>query len=124
MQGKLQIQLTDKEFQKIAAKTGVSQYDLQKLYSMGMLRERGMQDVLIRYDYYKIRSLGKYKPSQIISRLMMFYHVSRDAVAGAVYNRAKTQYYCENCGKLLKKSEYKKNDGLCSDCVTKSIELP
>ncbi len=120
----LKVQLTDKEFQKLAAQTGVSQYDIQKLYSMGVLRERGLQELLIRYDYDKIRSLGKYRPSQIISRLVMYYHVSREVVSGSVYNRTKTQYYCEDCGKLIKKSEYKRNDGLCDDCVSRSIELP
>lgn len=124
MRGKLQIQLTDKEFQKIAIQTGVSQYNLQKLYSMGALRERGLLNLLICYDYNKIKSLGKYKPGQIISRLMMFYHVSREIVTCAIYNKSQTQYYCENCGKLIPKYLYVRNEGLCDDCVAKSIEIP
>ena len=120
----LQMQLTDNEFRKLAEQTGISQYDLQKLYSMNMLKERSILDLLIRHDYHVINRLGKYKPAQIFSRLAMYYHVSVTKISSAVYVGKMTKYYCEECGKLIRKSEYKKNDGLCNECVTRAIELP
>ena len=120
----LNIQLTDKEFQKLSEETGVSQYDIQKLYSMGILRDYSLVSLLIRHDFNAVRRKGRYRPAQIVTRLMMFYHVSRTRVLTAIYQQRSTNYYCEDCGKLIPKYEYVRNAGICDDCVAKSIELP
>lgn len=120
----LRIELTDREFQKLAEQTGISQYDLQKLYSMGLLRDRGVMNVLMRYDYHKISRFGKYTPGQIYSRLAMFYHIPKENIASTIYGTNVSKYFCGECGKLIKKSEFKRNDGICDECVAKSIEIP
>lgn len=121
---KLKIQLTDKEFQKLAEETGVSQYDLQKLNSMGILQDPVLLDLLIQHDFKIVKRADKYRTSQIITRLAMFYHVNRTRVMNAIGSKRVSNYFCEECGKLISKSEYRRNEGLCDDCVAKSIELP
>lgn len=120
----LKIQLTDKEFQKLSKETGVSQYDIQKLYSMGIMKDAPLRDLLIRHDFRAVRQKGRYRPSQIVTRLMLFYHVPRSRVLTAIYQRHSRNYYCEECGKLIRKCEYMRNAGICDDCVAKTIELP
>ena len=56
----LNIQLTDKEFQKLSEETGVSQYDIQKLYSMGILRDYSLVSLLIRHDFKTIFSVSMF----------------------------------------------------------------
>ena len=120
----MNIKLTDKEFQKLAEDTGVSEYDLQKLHSMGMLKETIMLDHLICHDFNKVKRMDKYRTSQIITRLAMFYHVSKDRIANAINRKRVAPCYCEKCGKLIRKAEYNRNGGLCDGCVVASIELP
>lgn len=120
----LNIQLTDKEYQKIAEEMNVSQYAIQKLHSIGALRENVLLDLLIRHDYKIIHRRTKYKPSQIITRLSMFYHVTREKVKAAAWSSSVSNHYCEECGKLIRKCEYVRNEGLCDDCVAKTIEIP
>ncbi len=50
MKRALKIQLTDKEFQKLSQETGVSQYDIQKLYSMGIMKDGPLMDLLILFN--------------------------------------------------------------------------
>lgn len=124
MKRALKIQLTDKEFQKLSQETGVLQYDIQKLYSMGIMKDGPLMDLLIRHDFKAVRQKGKYRPSQIVTRLTMFYHVSRERVLAAIYQTRASNYFCEECGKLIRKAEYMRNAGICDDCVAKTIELP
>ena len=56
----LNIQLTDKEFPKLSEETGVSQYDIQKLYSMGILRDYSLVSLLIRHDFKTIFSVSMF----------------------------------------------------------------
>lgn len=116
-------ELKDEEFQKVAEVTGVSAFDLQKLYSMGMFRESMLLDTLIRYDFKKLKAMDKYRTTHIIMRLMDKYHVSRDKVATAVSFKNKRYLYCQKCGKRIGKAMFVRNDGICDNCVAKSIEI-
>lgn len=120
----LRSKITEKEFKKLAEETGVSQFDIQKLYAIGLFSERRVLDMLIRYDYTRIKNIDKYKPSQVVKRLSMAYHVSYGTVRKAINSVNVHSYYCKECGKLINRSQYVRNEGLCDDCVAKSIELP
>lgn len=61
---KMQIQLTDAEFQKLAEETRVSSFDLQKIYSMGLMRDPAILNFLIRHDFKMVKRMGKYRSSQ------------------------------------------------------------
>lgn len=120
----INIKLTDREFQKLSEETGISQFILQKIYSMELMRDSKITDILIEHDYKILRQQDKYKPSQIITRLSMFYHVTKHRIQAIVKHKRFMQYYCEDCGKLIPKYLYTRNEGLCDDCVAKSIEIP
>lgn len=120
----IKIKLSEAEFQKLAEETGVSQYDIEKLYSMGLMKDSVVLEFLIRYDFFKVKRSGKYRTSQIVARIAMFYHVSHYRVLNAIYDKKVPLHYCTECGKLIRKSEFTRNEGLCDTCVAKSIELP
>lgn len=120
----LQIKLTDTEFRKLSEETGVSQFDIEKLYAMKLMQDSMILNYLIRHDFYAVKRLGRYKPSQIVTRIVMFYHVTRTRVIAALTSHNAASYYCEECGKIIRKCDYLRNEGLCDDCVAKSIELP
>lgn len=118
------IQLTDREFQKLAEEIGVSEFDLRKLNSLGILRDGALLDILIQHDFKKIRRTGKYKTSMIVARLAMFYHTPQSRILNAIHSKNVSLYYCKECGKLIKRAEYMRNKERCDECVIKSIELP
>lgn len=117
------IQLTEKEFVKLSEITGVSHHDLQKLYVMGILNETVTLDHLIKYDFDTIRRKDKYRPGQIITRLADYYTVSKSKIMGAAYRKGHQRHFCQQCGKKVKAAEFTRNNGLCDDCVAKSIEV-
>lgn len=117
------IQLTEKEFVKLSEITGIPHHDLQKLYTMGIFNEAVTLDVIIKHDFDVIRKRDKYRPGQIIKRLADYYSVSTNKVTQAIYRKEHRRHYCEQCGKKIKAAIYKRNNGLCDDCVAKSIEV-
>lgn len=116
--------MTDEEFQKLSIETEVSVYDLQKLYSAGLLNDGNMLNFLIKHDFNRIRRMDRrYKPAHIIKRLTLHYHVPKQRIISAVYKNGISSYYCTKCGKLIKKSKFLANDGICDDCLSMSIEV-
>lgn len=120
----IKIQLTEREFNKLSEEVGVSRYDLERLYSIGLLHNNVVLDFLIRHDFHWIKRKGKYKTAQVVTRLAMFYNVSKNRVYNAIHNKNVPSHYCQECGRLIRKWEFDKNEGLCSECVIKSIEIP
>lgn len=117
------IRLDDTEIEKLSDAIGVSVMDLQKLYTMGMLKEKAALECLVRYTYGKIKKMGNYTPTQIFFMLTNKYKISRYAAQSMVYNKHKSRYYCDKCGVEIKKSQYIRNDGLCDKCVALSVDL-
>lgn len=117
------IELKDDEIKKVAEITGVSYYDIQKLYTMGLLHESNTLDYIVKHDFESIRKMGKYRTSQIVQRICMKYHISKYKVLNAIYKKRNSLYYCTQCDKKIPKSEYVRNDGLCDHCVATSIDL-
>lgn len=117
------IRLDENEISELAAATGVSVIDLQKLYVMGMLKDSAVIGCLVRYDYNRIKKMGKYTPAQIFFALTEKYKITRYAAQNMVYSKYKNKYYCEKCGIEISKSKYIRNDGLCDKCVALSIDL-
>lgn len=117
------IQLGDKEIHKLSEITGVSHFDLQKLYTMGILHEAHTLEHLLRHEYAKLSRMGKYRPGHIITALSAKYDVSTNKVRSAIYHKRSRYYYCQQCSKRIVKSMFVRNDGLCDSCVIKSIDI-
>ena len=120
----IKIRLEDAEIRKLSEITQISEFDLQKLYTEGLLNDSAVLNRLMKYDFQLIKRMGKYRPGQIIARIAMKYHVSTNRVHTAIYQKKAPLVDCEECGKLVGKAEYNRNNGLCDNCVAKSIELP
>ena len=39
------------------------------------------------------------------------------------YEKKKKEFFCPQCGRLVKKAELRRNDGLCDQCTINSIQL-
>lgn len=117
------IRLGDREFGKLSEITGVSDFDLQKLYSIGLLNEGLSLTHIIKHDYNTIRRMGKYSGSQIAMAIAKKYGVTTSRVYNAMHNKKSRTYYCEICGKQIPKLTFTKNKGWCDDCVVDSIEV-
>lgn len=117
------IRLGEKEIHKLSEITGVSHFDLQKLYTMGVFNESRIFEHLLRYEYHKLTRMGRYRPQHIIMALSAKYDVTPNRVRSAIYHKNSRFYYCDRCSKRIVKSRYVRNNGLCDDCVAKSIEI-
>lgn len=117
------IRLGDREFSKLSEITGVSDFDLQKLYAMGLLNESLALTHIIKQDFLAIKRMGKYSSSQIAMAVAKKYGVATSRVYNALYKKKSRTYYCERCGKQIPKLIHTKNKGWCDDCVVDSIEV-
>ncbi len=117
------IRLKESDFEKLAEVTGVSQFDLQKLYSMQLLNDSVALDLLIKQDFKRLRHKDKFRAAHIIARLSEHYAVSEEKVRNAAYCKAKRYYYCEQCDRRIAKRVYTRNNGLCDKCAAAAIKL-
>lgn len=117
------IRLKEQDFEKLAEATGVSQFDLQKLYSMQLLHDSVALDLLIKHDFKRLRYKDKFRTAHIVARLSEYYAVSQEKVRNAAYCKAKRYYYCEKCDRRIAKRIYARNNGLCDKCAAEAIKL-
>lgn len=120
---KKMIRLREKEIEKLSIILQLPQHNLEKVASMGLINEPVAIDMLVVYDWKKLKRDGKYTVKQIIQALMDEYQISRSKVQSAVYGKRKHTYSCQKCGKRITKSESVRNNGICDMCVSKSIQL-
>lgn len=112
------IQLQEAELQKLSAITELSTVDLNKLLVIGLIDENRALELLILYDFRRIKRRHIYKVNQIIEAMMEKYKVNRYRVEKAIYSKKKKRYYCECCSKEISKREKTRGNGKCRHCVT------
>ena len=117
------IRLKEQDFEKLTEMTGVSQFDLQKLYAMQLLHDALVLDMLIKYDFKKLGYQDKFRSAHIIARLSEHYGVSEEKVRNAAYSKPKRYYYCEKCDRRIAKRVYLRNQGICDKCAAAAIKL-
>lgn len=117
------IKLRNKDTEKLSTILQIPQYAVEKMAAMNLIHEAIAIDMLIVHDWRKLKRHGQYTVKQILQAVMSEYQVSKSKVQAAVYGKRKHTYSCLQCGKRIVKSESERNDGLCDDCISKSIEL-
>ena len=115
------VYLTIDEFQKLSKITGIQLIDLEKLYSLHLLKDRQLLMVLIKHDYYTHRRRNKYTPAQIYVALERKYQVTKSFVLNSIHFKPASITYCEKCHRIIKKFLYNRNNGLCDECVAEEI---
>lgn len=115
--------IQEKDLSKLSTITGIPLESLSKLHAMGLFDESKIIDILIKDDYKRIRTGGKYSVRVITSALMHEYQVSKGKVQSAIYHKRKREFICSQCGKTIKKAEFQRNEGLCDACVINNIKL-
>lgn len=117
------IRLRDKDIEKLSTILQIPQYAVEKMAAMNLIHDPLAVDMLMVHDWHKLKRSRKYSVKQILKAIMDEYQVSKTKVQAAVYGKRKRIYSCEQCGKRIVKTESERNEGLCDDCVSKSIEL-
>lgn len=117
------IRLREKDIEKLSIILELPQYAIEKMAAMNMINDALAVDMLVVYDWKKLKRDKKYTVKQILQALMDEYQVSKTKVQAAVYGKRKRTYSCQLCGKRITKSESVRNEGICDACVSKTIEL-
>lgn len=117
------IRLREKDIEKLAIILQLPQYTIEKMAAMNLINDSLAVDMLMIYDWKKLKNTKKYTVKQILQAIMDEYQVSKTKVQAAVYGKRKRTYSCQQCGKRITKSESTRNSGICDACVSKSIEL-
>ena len=58
----INIRLEDAEIRKLSEITQISEFDLQKLYTEGLLNDSAVINRLMKYDFQFLKRMGKYRP--------------------------------------------------------------
>ena len=117
------IRVGEEELNVLSKATGVSVLDIQKLHSMGLFKDHAILSCMVRYDDGRLKRMGKYTSSQIFFVLTNKYHITKYTPQNMVYPKHRRFFYCDQCGREIRKSVYERNDGLCDQCVALSINL-
>lgn len=116
------IRLRDKDIEKLAKVTENQVFTLVQLNSMGLINESVAIDLLIKFDWKRLKKRG-YTHKQVIMALSSEYDVSVSKITTAVYEKKKTVSFCRACGIEKLKRELNRNKGVCDACIAKTIEL-
>lgn len=117
------IRLRDKDIEKLAIILDLPKFAIEKMAAMNLVHEGIAVDTLIAYDWKRLKKNKRYRVRQIIQALANEYQVSKTKVEAAMYNKRKCIYSCQQCGKRITKAASVKNNGLCEECVVKSIVI-
>lgn len=117
------IRLRQKEIDKLSIISQIPQHDIAKLFSMGLIDEPIAIDLLVAYDWKKLKQKKIYTVKQITQALMEEYDISRSKVQYAAYGKKKHTYSCTKCGRRILKSESLRNEGVCDRCISMSIQI-
>lgn len=113
----------EKDLEKLARIADLPLVDIQKIHALGIIDETKALDRMIKYDYRRAKATGRYTVKQIVMALVDKYGVSHSRITSAMYDKKKTDALCVECGCVTRKSELKRNNGLCDRCVAKKITL-
>jgi transcription initiation factor IIE alpha subunit len=117
------ITLREKEINKLAAMLQLPEDQLERLHSMRLLDESKAIDILVRYEYARLKRTELYNVKQITEALMREYDISRGKVQNAIYNKRKGKYFCRICGRAISNHRHLNYDDVCKSCVTNSINF-
>jgi hypothetical protein len=117
------IKLRDKETSKLAVMTGLDVASITTMIALGLLNQAEAINYLVLNDYRKLNNLNLYTRPQIIKVLSDEYDVDANKVLQSMRRNDKKVYYCNLCGRPVTYSRYKRNSGICNDCVSASISI-
>lgn len=115
--------IRDKDIQRLATLTKVSQEDMARLVSMGLIDHNPAMRLLVKYSVKKLKRKKYYKIRQIVMAVAQEYGVTRNFVEDTMYARQHSYHYCDECMRRISAADDKRNNGLCDECVAKHIQV-
>ena len=116
--------LTEKHLIRISGITGIPLEKVVELDSLGLLSHSGAVSLVIRRDWKRlVHRKERYTHEQIVKALMNEYNVTESFVTSSIKAKRRMPYYCKECGAEIGYIAYNRNNGLCDDCVVKSIRI-
>ena len=115
-------QLRRKDILKLALALDLPLINIQKLVVNRIIDLKGAVELLILHDWKQMKWGGKLSSKDIILTICKEYDCSHSKVTSVIYAKSyfNTITNCVRCGMEIKYSEYKKNGGLCSECLLES----
>jgi hypothetical protein len=118
------IRLREKDVNKLSKITQIPYEILKQLELMNLLDVTNAQNLLIFSDIKKLKKSNLYMIKQIIEALVNEYQVPPGRITEVMYKKKGVKrHYCNECGKMIPKAEYRRNNGICNQCVVKSIKF-
>ena len=117
------IALNEQEIVKLSAITEMTPMQIQKLLTMGLIDEKRAIDMLILYDFRRIKRRKLYTVSQIVEAIIEKYKVPKSRVNKVIYGKKVKHYYCDKCSKEISNRERKRGHGKCDHCVAIEIAI-
>lgn len=116
--------LNRREYEKLSAILGIEKRVMEILSDNKVLDASACRSVLVRGDYKRILSEGKYGNSHIIGALAKEYGISRSSVELIIYNKEINKTLaCTGCGKPVSKYKFARYGGLCDGCLVAQVKI-
>lgn len=116
-------QFSNDEYQKLSTITGIAMMDLQKLDAQGLLANEVAVKLVFEYEYQLQQKENKVLPKLVIRAIARKYGLSVARVKKYLFAKESPIYYCEKCRQAISSLEFRRNNGICDQCVVESITL-
>ena len=115
--------LRTKDINKLSGILNISATTLEEMASIGMLNAKGVRDLLIYHDWFRLRKNSKYTPANIYSVLSREDGVTKNTLSIIINSREVKTYTCHCCNKKISKHIHDKYDGLCKQCAVDNLQI-
>ena len=116
-------QFSNDEYQKLSTITGIAMMDLQKLDAQGLLANEVAVKLVFEYEYQLQQKENKVLPKLVIRAIARKYGLPVARVKKYLFAKESPIYYCEKCRQESASLEFRRNNGICDQCVVESITL-
>ena len=116
--------LNNREKEKLSRILEIDGPTIEKLSEHDILDTPACRAVIIRSEYYELRSQGKHYAGHIVQALAEKYGLSRSAIDFIVYKKeSNKKCACACCGNPVSKYKFTRYGGLCDACLVKQVKI-
>ncbi len=123
--------LRPKDIKKAASLFELSEEEIAKFNSLKLLNTQYIRLCLMRADYERLtnglhyleKSDTRYRYPEVMKAIAKEYGTNAKAVSRAIHEGDNAMYFCQKCGCRIKKEQYIRGGGLCSNCLADLIDL-
>jgi len=116
--------LTEKELRKLSVILETEVDGLRRLCDNDLINIPNSRNLLIKSDFEANLSNDRLTRGSIVHALMNEYDASRSKIEAVIYGKTlNKKEICKICGEDMSRYKYHKFNGVCDNCIAKSIKL-